>query len=166
MTKPGLDAAELGAFFALMDVSSLLQHAVEQQLRSAGGLTNVQFKILMRLLEAPDGQLRMTDLADSLVVSRSGMTYQAGLLEKAGLITRAPSPDDDRSTTLGLTGAGRERIATVLPGHVDVVRQMLLDPLTRDDLGALSDLLTRVREHMRAAPPRSAAPRARRRADS
>ncbi|WP_073264766.1 MarR family transcriptional regulator [Cryptosporangium aurantiacum] len=148
-----------------MEVSSLLQHAVEQQLRSAGGLTNIQFKVLMSLLEAPEGQLRMTDLADSLVVSRSGLTYQAGLLEKAGLITRTPSPDDERSTTLGLTAAGRERIAAVLPGHVDVVRRLLLDPLTRDDLGALTALLSRVRDHMREAPPRSAAPRARRKAE-
>ena len=165
MTDAPLDPTELGAFFALTEVNSLLQHAIEQQLRSIG-LTTVQFKMLMGLFEAPGNKLRMTDLADSLVVSRSGLTYQAGLLEKAGLITRTPSPDDERSTTLGLTAAGRERIAAVLPGHVDVVRQLLLDPLTRDDLGALADLLTRVRDHMRAAPPRSATQRARKRADS
>ena len=164
MTDAPLDPTELGAYFALVEVSSLLQHSVEQQLRTAG-LTSVQFKMLMTLLEAPGGQLRMTDLADTLVLSRSGLTYQAGLLENAGLITRSPSPDDDRSTTLALTAAGRERIFAVLPGHVDVVRRLLLDPLDRTQLDALGALLTRVRDHMRAAPPRSAAPRTRKRAD-
>ncbi|GAA0250096.1 MarR family winged helix-turn-helix transcriptional regulator [Cryptosporangium japonicum] len=154
----GLDPAELGAYFALEEVSSLLAHAVEQHLRGEG-LTSVQFKVLMQLFEAPGGQLRMTDLADGLVVSRSGLTYQAGLLEKAGLIARAPSPDDDRSTTVSLTAAGRERIFAVLPGHVALVRRLLLDPLPREDLTVLGGLLTRVRDHMRTDPPRSAAPR-------
>ncbi|MFG1927334.1 MarR family winged helix-turn-helix transcriptional regulator [Cryptosporangium sp. NPDC048952] len=156
----GLSPAELEAFFALEEVGSLLAHAVEQQLRSVG-LTTVQFKILMSLFAAADGQLRMTDLADSLVVSRSGLTYQAGLLEKAGLIARAPSPDDDRSTTVSLTAGGRERIFAVLPGHMEVVRRLLLDPLSPEELGTLSGLLTRVRDHMRTDPPRSAAPRSR-----
>jgi DNA-binding MarR family transcriptional regulator len=156
-----LDDSELGAFFALTEVNSLLQHAIEQQLRSVG-LTTVQFKMLMGLFEAPEGKLRMTDLADSLVVSRSGLTYQAGQLEKAGLITRSPAPDDDRSTTLGLTAAGRERIFAILPGHMEVVRRMLLDPLDRTDLEAFGEMLVRVRDHMRTAPPRSAAPRNRR----
>lgn len=156
-----LDDTELGAFFALMEVSSLLQHAVDQQLRTEGGLTNVQFKVLMALREAPGGQLRMTDLADGLVLSRSGLTYQASLLEKAGLVVRAPSPEDERSTTVGLTPEGRERIETVLSGHVAVVRQMLIDPLSREDVVALGDALTRVRDHLRTHPPRSAAPRGR-----
>ncbi|TQS42675.1 MarR family winged helix-turn-helix transcriptional regulator [Cryptosporangium phraense] len=164
MTSPErLDPTELGAFFALMEVSSLLQHAVDQQLRTDGGLTNVQFKVLMALRETPGGQLRMTDLADSLVVSRSGLTYQAGLLENAGLVVRAPSPEDERSTTVSLTAEGRERIETVLSGHVAVVRRLLIDPLSRAEVSALGDALTRVRDHMRTDPPRSAAPRARRR---
>lgn len=156
-----LEPAELGAFFVLMEVNSLLGHAVEQQLRAEGDLTSVQFSILMRLLGAPGGQLRMTDLADSLVHSRSGLTYQAGLLEKAGLVTRAPSAEDERGTTVAITGAGRERVASVLPGHVEVVRRMLFDALVGDDLATLTGVLTRVRDQMRTAPPRSAAPRRR-----
>ncbi|MFI5956031.1 MarR family winged helix-turn-helix transcriptional regulator [Cryptosporangium sp. NPDC051539] len=164
MTDPErLDATELGAFFALMEVSSLVQHAVDQQLRTDGGLTNVQFKVLMTLREAPGGRLRMTDLADDLVVSRSGLTYQAGLLEKAGLVVRTPSPEDERSTTLSLTAEGRQRIEDVLSGHIGVVRRLLIDPLSRREITALGEALTKVRDHLRADPPRSAAPRARRR---
>lgn len=163
MKAPGrLDAEQLAAYFALMEVSSLLQHAVEQHLRADGGLSWVQFQVLARLNGSPGGQQRMTDLADGVVYSRSGLTYQAGLLEKAGLVTRAPADDDERSTTVTITDAGRALIATVLPGHVDVVSRMLFEPLSRPDLGTLSGVLTRVRDHMRAAPPRSAAPRGRR----
>src|SRR5260370_8924396 len=96
---PARDAAQLDAYCALMEAVSLLQHNVEQQLRAEGDLSYVQFQLLARLAAAR-GQLTMTELADGVVYSRSGLTYQAGLLEKAGLITRGPSPDDARPPLL------------------------------------------------------------------
>ena len=161
-TPPSLDPAELGAYFALIEVSSLLRHAIEQQLREAGDLSYVQFQLLARLGDADDGSLRMTDLADGVVYSRSGLTYQAGLLEKAGLVERAPSADDERSVTVTITDAGRSRIADVLPGHVEIVRQQLFASLSGPQTRELGDLLAPVRDHMRAAPPRSAGARRRR----
>jgi len=142
-----------------MEVAGLLRHAVEQQLREAGGLSYVQFQLLARLGDSPTGSHRMTDLADSVVYSRGGLTYQAGLLERAGLVTRAPSPDDERSVMVAITDAGRERLAKVLPGHVEVLRRLLFQPLSRKDVEALAALLAPVRDHMRSTPPRSAAPR-------
>jgi DNA-binding MarR family transcriptional regulator len=157
----GLDPRELGAYFVLMEAVSLLQHQVEQQLRAEGGISYVQFELLARLADAR-GPLTMTELADGVVYSRSGLTYQAGLLEKAGLITRGPSPDDDRATLVTITGTGLALVGRVLPGHVQVVRRLVFDPLTGDDVGHLGDIMARVRDHMRAQPPRSAAPRKRR----
>jgi DNA-binding MarR family transcriptional regulator len=183
MTRPdpdtdsaqALDPQQLGAYFALMEAVSLLQHHVEQHLRDEGGLSYVQFQLLARLADAQGqsqnkgqgkgqgkGQLTMTQLADGVVYSRSGLTYQAGLLEKAGLITRDPSPDDERSTLVTITDKGLALFGRVLPGHVQVVRGLLFDPLAGDDLYHLGDIVTRVRDHMRARPPRSAAPRKRR----
>jgi DNA-binding MarR family transcriptional regulator len=104
----------------------------------------------------------MTELADGVVYSRSGLTYQADLLEKAGLITRGPSPDDDRATLVTITGSGRTRLDQVMPGHVEVVRGLLFDSLSDGDVGQLGEIMTRVRDHMRAQPPRSASPRKRR----
>ena len=144
---PSLDPAQLGAYFALVEVSSLLRHAIEQQLRDAGDLSYVQFQLLARLGDAPEGSHRMTDLADGVVYSRSGLTYQAGLLEKAGLVTRAPAPEDERGITVTI---------------IEVVSQMLFEPLSRRDVEQLAALLEPVREHMRSTPPRSAAPRRRR----
>ena len=157
-----LDPVQLDAYFALIEVSSLLKHLVEQQLRDAGDLSYVQFQLLATLGDSPSGSSRMTDLADGVVYSRSGLTYQAGLLEQAGLVTRAPSLEDERSVTVTITDAGREVLGRVFPGHIAVLDQLLFEPLTRGDVEAMSDVLGRVRTHMRSSPPRSAAPRRRR----
>ena len=155
---PALDPRQLGTYFALTEAVSLLQYQVEQQLRAEGNLSYVQFRLLARLADA-HGPLTMTQLADGVVYSRSGLTYQASLLEKAGLITRGPSPDDDRATLVTISGNGLALFNRLLPGHVQVIRRLLLDPLTSDDLDHLGDIMARVRDHMRASPPRSAAPR-------
>lgn len=154
-----VDAEQLEAYLVLMEVSSLLEHAVEQQLRVAGELSGPQFQILARLHDAPGGRLRMTDVADSLVYSRSGLTYQAGQLEKAGLISRGPAEDDERSIMVTLTPAGRQRLDMVFPGHIEVVQRLLLTSLNSGDVATITEILGKVRDRMRTAPPRSAAPR-------
>ncbi|GIE98377.1 MarR family winged helix-turn-helix transcriptional regulator [Paractinoplanes rishiriensis] len=154
---------QLAAYLTLKEVAGLLEHAVEKQLRDAGGLTVPQFTILARLHAAPGHALRMTDLADGLVYSRSGLTYQAAQLEKAGLVTRTPGAEDERSVTVTLTAAGQAALEQVMPGHVDVVQSLLFDVLTSEDVAAVGEILGRVRDRMRAAPPRSAAPRPHRR---
>jgi DNA-binding MarR family transcriptional regulator len=75
----------------------------------------VRFQILARLNHSSAGTHRMTDLADGVVYSRSGLTYQAGLLEARGLISRSPSRDDERSTAVAITDAGRALVERVLP---------------------------------------------------
>src|SRR3954470_21476944 len=158
-TPPSLDRVQLGAYFDLVEVTSLLRHAVEQQLRETGDLSYVQFQLLARLGDSPTGSHRMTDLADGGVYSRSGLTYQVGLLEKEGLVVRAPSADDERSVTVTITDAGRALLAKVLPGHAEVIRELLFEPLSREDAKALAATLGPVRDHMRSIPTRSAAPR-------
>jgi DNA-binding MarR family transcriptional regulator len=155
-----LDPAQLRAYFGLMETVSLLQYSVRQQLQAEGGLSYVQFEILAKLANTDHAQT-MTDLADGVVYSRSGLTHQAGLLEARGLITRAASPDDQRATVVDITEEGRALVSTVLPGHVDVVRELLFDPLDDQDVKALGDMMENARDHMRSRPPRSAAPRKR-----
>ena len=157
-----LDAVQLGAYFALIEVVGLLRHAVEQQLREAGDLSYVQFQLLARLGDSPTGSHRMTDLADGVVYSRSGLTYQAGLLETRGLVTRATAPDDERGVTVTITDAGRALLAKVMPGHAEVIEHLLFERLSPADAKALSDLLAPVRAHLRSTAPRSARPRRRR----
>ncbi|MBA8815264.1 DNA-binding MarR family transcriptional regulator [Microbacterium halimionae] len=158
MTKElkSLSQAQLAAYFAFTEVGALLRPAVEKQLRDAGALSYVQFQLLARLGDTPEGHERMTDLADGIVYSRSGVTYQAQLLEQRGLITRYPSPDDERSTVVTITDAGRGILRAVFPGHIATVHGLLFSPLTEEDAEALARILGRVGEHLRAAPPRSA----------
>ncbi|OBA85068.1 MarR family transcriptional regulator, partial [Mycobacteriaceae bacterium 1482268.1] len=148
MAKP-LQPQQLRTYFALMEAVSLLQYAVQRQLRTEGDLSYVQFEILAKLVDA-ERPLTMTDLADGVVYSRSGLTHQAGLLEAAGLITRDVSPNDQRATVVTITKAGRARVAKVLPGHIDVVRGLLLDSLSAKDIRCLGDIMSRARDHMRA----------------
>lgn len=156
-----LTPAQMRTYFALTEAVSLLQFAVRQQLQADGGLSYVQFEILAQLADA-DGRLTMTDLADKVVYSRSGLTHQAGLLEQAGLITRDTSTRDRRATIVDITEAGRVRLAKVFPGHIKVVRDLLFESLSDHDVQLLGDTMSRVRNHMRAGPPRSAVSRARR----
>jgi DNA-binding MarR family transcriptional regulator len=160
-SRPALDATQLGAYFALIEASSLLKHAVEQQLREAGDLSYVQFQLLATLGDSPAGSRRMTDLADGVVYSRSGLTYQAQTLEKRGLVTRTPSSDDERSVTVTITEEGRAVLAGVFPGHIALLDDLLFAPLSRADIETLADILARARDHMRQTPPRSAEPRRR-----
>lgn len=142
-------------YFALTDAVSLLQYAVRQQLQAEGDLSYVQFEIMAKLVDA-ERPLTMTELADGVVYSRSGLTHQAGLLEKAGLIARQASVEDQRATLVDLTDEGRARIARVLPGHIAVVRDLLFDSLCEKDVRTLGDIMSRALDHMRARPPRSA----------
>jgi DNA-binding MarR family transcriptional regulator len=156
----GLKPDQMRTYFALTEAASLLQYAVQQQLQAEGGLSYVQFEILAKLVDA-GRPLTMTELADGVVYSRSGLTHQAGLLENAGLITREGSSHDKRATVVDITTAGRARVAKVLPGHIEIVRDLLYGSLSDQDVRRLGDIMSRVRDHMRARPPRSAAPRAR-----
>jgi DNA-binding MarR family transcriptional regulator len=98
----------------------------------------------------------MTDLADTLLHSRSGLTYQVTKLESAGLLRREPSQDDQRSVTVALTDPGRELLDKVLPGHVALVEHGMFDALDDRQADALAGALGAVRDRLRTLAPSSA----------
>jgi DNA-binding MarR family transcriptional regulator len=138
-SAPWLNEAEMAAWLAFLQVSHLLERAIEQQLRADAGLSHAQYEVLSRLAAARHGQLRMNELADAVVVSRSGLTYQVTQLEKAGLVRREKCPGDDRGVLAVLTPAGRAAVERAAPGHVRLVRRCLIDALTPAQLAALAD---------------------------
>lgn len=144
-----LDDSEMRAWVAFLDTSNLLQRLIDAQLREEGGVTQPQYELMTRLGEAPQRQLRMTELADLLVMSRSGLTYQVAQLERRGLVRRVPSPEDDRGVLAVLTDEGSNVLRRVAPGHVGVVRSNLIDLLDRSQLEALADALSVVRSRLR-----------------
>lgn len=157
--EPAISPRELEVYFALLESATLLRYQVEQHLKAEAGLGYVQFEILASLVDA-DGELTMTALADKLVHSRSGLTHQIRLLEKTGHITRDQNPADKRSTMVRITDAGRSTVATVMPGHIAIAREMLLDQLDAEDLDALSATLpAAVRKMRNTTQARSQRPR-------
>ncbi len=146
-----LDPGEMAAWLAFLEVSHRLDRVIEQQLRQDAGLSHAQYEILSRLESAPGGQLRMSDLADVIIVSRSGLTYQVTQLEKAGLVRRGKCPSDERGVLAMLTPAGRAALLRAAPGHLRVVRENLIDALTPAQLAAMTDALAVARTRLR--PP-------------
>lgn len=151
-----LDTRRTQAYLALMEASGLLQTLMEEQLRRDGDLSYLQFFLLARLAEAPEGRMRMTDLADTLIHSRSGLSYQATKLETAGLLRREPSPEDERSVSAVITEQGRALLAKVLPGHVAVVQKGMFEALDDRQTDALADAMTAMRDRLRTLTPSSA----------
>lgn len=137
-----LNASELAAYFALRSAGDRMQNAVSRQLKEFD-LTEVQFSILAQLAESPDGR-RMSDLARALVVTKSGLTYQAGQLESRGLITRGSSDDDERAVVVRATPSGLALVAKVMPGHIALVRELFIDRLDANEVAVVRDALARV----------------------
>jgi DNA-binding MarR family transcriptional regulator len=145
----GISDEEFRAYAALIASSTLLQRAVERNLREQADLSQVQFEILMNLAIAGADGIRMAKLADALIVSRSGLSYQVGQLESRRWITRERSADDDRGVVARITAKGDEVRRRVLAGHVEVVRTGFLDAVGPADLPTLAAALERVADRMR-----------------
>ncbi|WP_369172823.1 MarR family winged helix-turn-helix transcriptional regulator [Streptomyces sp. R28] len=145
MTAPQwLNEEELRAWYAFVAAGALINRRLDQQLKDDVGITHLQYEILVRLNAAPDREMRMSALADALLNSKSGLTYQITRLEKAGLVTRRPCAGDPRAVYAVLTEAGRQMLERAAPGHVAQVRKLLIDVLTPQQLATFADGLTEV----------------------
>jgi DNA-binding MarR family transcriptional regulator len=149
MEEPNwLDARELAAWEGFLAVSTLLIRRVEQQLKEEAGLSHTQYEVLVRLSSAPGSEMRMTELADVALTSKSGLTYHVAQLEKAGLVRRDSCPGDDRGVIATLTEEGWEKLRASAPGHVTLVRKLFLDGLTSRQFAGLADSLDVIRRRL------------------
>ncbi|GAA2145505.1 MarR family transcriptional regulator [Kitasatospora kazusensis] len=153
-----LDEHEMAAWQGFVAASNLINRRLEQQLKEGSGLSHTQYEILVQLSAAAGGSLRMTDLADRLVTSKSGLTYQVTQLEKAGLVIRRSCPSDVRGVFAELTQDGWLVLRAAAPGHVATVREVLIDVLSREQLAVLAEGLGEVSARLRAAERRSPTP--------
>ncbi|MFI6731721.1 MarR family winged helix-turn-helix transcriptional regulator [Nonomuraea sp. NPDC050451] len=152
MTDPRwLDATEMAAWRAFLSTAHLLERRIEEQLKAAAGLTHPQYEILARLSDAPGHQMRMTELAKGVVVSKSALTYQITQLVKAGLVERATCPGDERGVLAVLTDAGVRCLERVAPGHLEVVRAYLIDRLSRAELHTMTTAMQKTEAVLRAS---------------
>lgn len=145
-----LDEREMAAWQGFLQASNRVGHHLEQQLKDDSGLSHPQYEILVRLGDAPGGEIRMTELAKSLITSKSGLTYQVGQLEKRGLVLRRSCPTDVRGVFAVLTDEGRRALDEAAPGHVAAVREVLIDVLDEEELRLLAEGLGRVARRLRS----------------
>lgn len=125
----------------------LVMEALDRDL-TPYGISLSEYEIISMLSEAPDHQLRMSELATIVVQSRSRLTHTATRLERRGWVTRAPFPGDGRGVLLTLTEAGLAKVIETAPGHLASVRARLIDQLTPGQIKALGQIMTTVSEGM------------------
>lgn len=139
-----LDPEQRNAWVAMLRASVLLLERLDQDLQQAHGLSLGDYEILAQLAAAPDGALRMSELADRALASRSRVTHAVNRLEARQLVKRQPCESDRRGTFAVLTPEGRRRLEEAAPTHVAGVRRHLVDHGGRAELAQLSQFLARV----------------------
>ena len=153
-----LNEEEKRAWNAFRSAHALLNQRMDQQLKRDAGLSHLQYEILARLSGAPERELRMTELACAVQNSKSGLTYQIGQLERAGLVRRRNCRSDVRAVYARLTDEGMALLERTAPGHVALVRELFIDVLTPGQLRALADGLGEASRRMRESDDPRPAP--------
>lgn len=144
-----LDTDEKRAWNAFVSTHALLSRRLDQQLKRDTGFSHLQYEIMARLSGAPDRELRMTELAGEMFNSKSGLTYQITQLEQAGLVRRRECNWDSRAVYAGLTDEGMAFLERTAPAHVALVRELLFDVLTPEQVTAIADGLGEASRRMR-----------------
>ncbi|HVM65693.1 MAG TPA: MarR family transcriptional regulator [Acidimicrobiales bacterium] len=141
-----LDPLEMRAWRSLLSAHARLLAGLDDDLESSSGMSVADYAVLVHLSEAEGGHMRMSELADALLLSPSGLTRRLDGLVSSGLVERMKCPTDRRGAYAVLTDAGRHRLAKVAPDHVEQVRRRFVDRLDRDQLQALADTLDVIAE--------------------
>jgi DNA-binding MarR family transcriptional regulator len=138
-----LSERELGAWRGMLEVHSEIISRLDAELERAHGLPLTSYEVLMYLADA-GGRLRMGELADRLLLSRSGITRLVDRLERQGLVERERCIDDGRGFFARLTDAGRRKLAEARPQHLAGVREHFLSRLEPAQLDQLAAAWRRV----------------------
>jgi DNA-binding MarR family transcriptional regulator len=142
-----LDEKEARAWRAFIAAQRVVNSQIEQQLQRDAGMPHTYFEILVRLSDAPQGRLRMSELAIATLGSRSRLSHAVARLEKNGWVRREGVESDRRGQVAIITEAGREALSEAAPGHVETVRQAVFDALTPEQVDQLYDVCAALAEH-------------------
>ncbi|MBV2357834.1 MarR family transcriptional regulator, partial [Streptomyces sp. J2-1] len=144
MTTRWLTPEEQRAWRAYIAASRLLEDAIDRQLQQEAGMPHLFYSVLANLSDAPGRGLRMTDLAETLKITRSRLTYAVTRLERDGLVRRESCLSDRRGSLAVLTDEGMSVLERTAPGHVEAVRTTLFDRLTPEQVRQLEEICTGV----------------------
>lgn len=146
-----LDDDEQAAWRAFLTAGKLLFDQLDQELQDGAGMPHSYYEVLVVLSETPDRMLRMTELADRLLWSRSRLSHAVNRLEEKGWVTRQACPTDQRGAYAVLTDEGFDVLRDAAPGHVEGVRTHLFDQLTPDQVRQLHAISDAVVAHLTEA---------------
>lgn len=146
-----LTSDEQSAWRVFIEAGSRLFDGLDRQLQRDAGLSHADYEVLVRLSEAPHRRMRMSELADQALVSRSRLSHAVGRLESQGLLRREACETDRRGTFAVLTDEGFTRLEAVAPGHVAEVRRLLFDHLDSPQVKALEEISRAVLDGRRKA---------------
>jgi len=148
-----LDEDQQRAWRSFLLGSARLTEALGRQLETDSDLSLSEYEILVRLSEAPGHTARMSELASSLMHSRSRITHTVGRLERRGLVERRTCLADGRGVNAEMTATGYALLVASAPGHVRAVRAQLVDLLTTGQLTALGEAMSLVAPQEPTRPP-------------
>jgi DNA-binding MarR family transcriptional regulator len=129
------------AWVKFIAVVELLPGVLDSQLQRDADVTHFEYFALAMLSEAPNRTFRMTELASKTNATLPRLSHVVSRLEKRGYIERTPSPDDRRATNAQLTDAGWQKVVGTAPGHVNTVRENVIDPLDAEDIANLNRIM-------------------------
>ena len=145
MARPRIDEPTLTAWRSFLNAHAFMLRRIEQELDRHGLPPLSWYDVLWAIRSSPQRRLRISELADEVVISRTGMSRLAARLETAGLLAYEPVPGDRRGTYAALTDAGEKTLRAMWPVYAGVVNELFapqvaddLEPVTRA-LGAVAD---------------------------
>ncbi|SEG52319.1 DNA-binding transcriptional regulator, MarR family [Thermomonospora echinospora] len=139
-----LSEEEMTAWLALASVLIRLPAALDGQLQRDAGISHFEYQVLAGLSMSPERTMRMSELAQLADGSLSRLSHVVSRLEKRGWVRRTPDPANGRYTLAVLTDDGWEKVVATAPGHVEAVRTLVLEPLTRTQIRQLSEIGSRI----------------------
>lgn len=133
---------------AWLAASNLLNDRLSRDLQEQHDLTIADYEILVQLSEAPERRMRMSDLADRTLSSRSRLSHQIDRMAQRDLVAREACVDDRRGSFAVLTDHGWNALVAAAPDHVESVRRHLLDVLTPEEFAALGEACATVADRL------------------
>jgi DNA-binding MarR family transcriptional regulator len=143
MGEAELDEAQLAAWRGLVRVHAALVKELDAELEARHGLPLTSYEVLRSLANAPNGKLRMAELAEHAMLSRSGMTRLIDRLEREGLVGRTTCDKDGRGCYAVVTDRGRAALEEACATYLAVVRSGFVRHFTLDEMQELAGLLAR-----------------------
>jgi DNA-binding MarR family transcriptional regulator len=150
-TPRWLNPAEMKAWRRYIIASRRLLDALDYDL-DHHELSMADYEVLAQLSDAPDRKMRMSELAEEAMLSRSRLSHRIKVMEKAGWVKREACPVDKRGYFAVMTAKGWKAIVAAAPDHVHSVRSRFIDHLTKEDQKTLAEIFERVTDSLKENP--------------